>query len=180
MKKLLCALLAALFLCGGALACEEDYTVVRFDYESTTWANDFYAFPQVGLQICVPEPLIPGELNEANTRSGIVAIFWTENGEAMYIQRRCELDYNCEPVCSLFNYYETLLERGTEMADADMLLLNSMPCFIYTDVENNERHVAFVGENGMVTSVNFSHATGHPEFAEMIAETIPGILPWSE
>ena len=33
---------------------------------------------------------------------------------------------------------------------------------------------------GQVVTVGFTHATSHPEFMEMTAETIPSIMPLTE
>jgi len=179
-KRLIAFALLLTMLCPAALAWEGEYSEeIRFNYEDTTWPNSFYAFPMAYIQICVPDPLKPTELNDVNISHGILAMFSTDAGESMYVRKQYLFSDSGEQILSLFGYYEYLCEQYVEMADADMVLINGIPAFVYTDVELDEKYVClmFPDELGTLITVGFTHATSHPEFMEMTAETIPSIMP---
>lgn len=179
MKKLLASLLALLLLCSAAYAWEGEYSEeIWFNYADTTWPNSFYEVPMACIQICVPDPLQPVEVQDWQYDYGIIAMFQTDAGECMFVKNQYVFDDNGDLIESLFGYYEYLCEQYVQMDDADMVLLNGIPAFIYTDVDLDERYVClmFPEALGQVVTVGFTHATSHPEFMEMTAETIPSIM----
>lgn len=182
MKKTFILLFLACFVASSALAYGSPYEEIWFDFESTTWPNSFYAVESAGIQICVPDPLAPMELNEANIAHGIVAMFMTEAGECMYVSLQGYVDANGAPLASLPLYQQYLLDTNPYIAASEIYLLNGVPALIYTDTDLDEKCVSLLHASlpGTVVTVTFSHAASHPEFMEMTAETIPSIMPLAE
>lgn len=179
MKKTLAALLLLCLCCAGAFAYGSPYEEIWFDHSATTWPNSFYAIEQAGIQICVPDPLQPQELNEANIAHGIIAMFMTEYGESMYVSLSRVSDQTGESLPNLLPYQQYLHATNPYILDSEIYLLNGVAALIYTDTDLDEKFVSFFAADDPYTlvTVAFSHASSHPDFMDMTAETIPGIMP---
>lgn len=179
MKKTLSVLILLCVLCAGAFAYGSPYEEIWFDHSATTWPNSFYIIESAGIEICVPDALMPQELNEANIAHGIVAMFMTEYGESMYVSLSHVSTENGDVLPNLMPYQQYLYDTNPNIADSEIYLLNGVAALIYTDTDLDEKFVSFFSADDPYTlvTVAFSHASSHPDFMDMTAETIPGIMP---
>ncbi len=178
MKRTLCVLFIALLLCSFARACEE-YTEVNFDYEATMYANNFHAFPDLGIQICVPSMLEPVYLDPADTQYGIHAVFYHDDLNLMYVGQTYELDSWYEPITDPLAYYYAKVDSGWALSEPELLLLNGMRAVFYYDQEYDEFSVVLANE-GYVTTIGFSNIRLDVEYSDIMYEILPGIMPYRD
>lgn len=181
MKKFLACVSVLCLLCTCAFAYGSPYEEIWFDFEATTWPNSFYMIEPACVDICVPDPLVPQELNDANIAHGIVAMFMTDIGECMYVSLSTVYDENGNALPNLIPYQQYLHATNPNVTDSQIYLLNGVAALIYTDTDLDEKYVSFFALNNpcVLVTVTFTHASSHPKFMEMTAETIPGIMPYT-
>lgn len=176
MRKMIALMLALLCLFSLSAMADPnaDWEEITFNFEDTTFANDFYAVPEADLQICVPTDLQPDEIPETLRERGVVALFWTEEDNVMSVSVTQSDD-------ALYASYETLrdyLKADENVSSVELLLINGIRCCVYTDLQYDETSVVIL-DAGTVISIDFSPMSDE-RFAAIAAETIPSIMPLSE